>query len=213
MNPKIGKITALFTALMIALLFTGIGYAMWQKTLTITTTVNTGKLDWEIESGSVTIRDPKDPPTIDSTCDVGITHIRLLDKNVGYGTYELKDTDGDGDYDELEVTLGNVYPSYYNHIDFWLHNDGSIPLIVEKVIIQGQEYWSNPGVLNLDLSGDGNPDIELRYGDSFGTQLHYCESVNISFDVHVLQAAAQGQTLTFTISIVAVQYNEYNPPK
>ena len=206
MNPKIGKITTLFTALMIALLFTGVGYAMWQKTLTITTTVNTGKLDWEIK-GPMNNMDDGEDYNANCTWDFW-----LAGKDVGSTSLTPEDTDGDGDCDVLHVTISNAYPWYAEEISFYVHNDGSIPLIIEKVVIDGQEFWSGWPTVFLDLSGDGTNDVKVRYGDNLGAQLHYCEQVEISISILVLQGAPQDTTLTFDVSLVAIQYNEYNPP-
>ena len=128
---------------------------------------------------------------------------------MGSTTGEFKDTDNDGDLDKLEVKVHNAYPCYYNHLDVWLHNNGTIPLIVQKVIIDGNEFSALPVVVCLDLDNDGKNDIIIRWGDSFGVQLHPCDSVNLSFDFHILQNAPENSELKFTIEIVAIQYNEY----
>lgn len=195
---------------MLGLLTSGLTYAHWSQTLYIEGSIATSELDWEFESNSVTVKDVGLDWTCDSSCDPpSITNIRPLDKDVASTTWELVDTDGDGDLDKLIVTVNNAYPCYYNHIDFWLHNNGKMPLKILAVIINGHEYTALPATLCLDLDDDGKNDIIIRYGDSFGAQLEYCESVNISFDFHVLQDAPQGAELEFEIQIVAIQWNGY----
>ena len=62
--------------------------------------------------------------------------------------------------------------------------------------------------MDFDLDGDGDLDLNLRFGDNFGAQLHPCDSMDQSFDLHVKQGSEQGTTYTFTIELEAVQYNE-----
>ncbi|MFN3268756.1 MAG: hypothetical protein ACK416_05820, partial [Zestosphaera sp.] len=110
-----------------------------------------------------------------------------------------------------------VYPWYYTHIAFKVHNDGTIPLKIWRVIINDVAYYElneqelQQGV-ELDLNGDGEPDVTVWWGDNFGVQLEPCQSADISFDLTVLQAAPEGATLTIYISFEAIQWNEYYVP-
>jgi hypothetical protein len=133
---------------------------------------------------------------------------------VGWQELIPHDTDGDGDYDMLELDLHNVYPSYFTSVSVYAHNNGSIPLIIDSVIINGVVLRKSPTpVVRLDLDGDGLDDIEIWWGNGFGVQLEPCDwSPEMSFWVHILQDAPQDATLSFTIELVAVQYNEYVPP-
>jgi len=114
------------------------------------------------------------------------------------------------------VTLHNVYPWYYTHIAFKVTNDGTIPVKIWRVVIDGKYYYKlneqqlRQGV-EIDLNHDGKPDVLIWWGDNFGAQLHPGQSADISFDITVLQGAPQGATLTLTISLQAVQWNEYSP--
>lgn len=189
--------------LMLVLLSTGVAYAHWSQTLYISGSVATSSLDWEFES--VTPKDVGLDWTCDSSCDPpSITNIRQLDKDVGSSTWDFVDTDADGDNDKLIITVDNAYPCYYNHFDFWVHNNGSVPLKIESVIINGHEF-TGLFILCLDLGGDEENDIIVRWGNNFGVQIEFCESLNISFDFHILQGAPQGETLSFTIELVAEQ--------
>ncbi|NPA95966.1 MAG: hypothetical protein GXO32_00005, partial [Crenarchaeota archaeon] len=119
-------------------------------------------------------------------------------------------------YDTMVVTLHNVYPWYYTHIAFKVTNDGTIPVKIWRVVIDGKYYYKlneqqlRQGV-EIDLNHDGKPDVLIWWGDNFGAQLHPGQSADISFDITVLQGAPQGATLTLTISLQAVQWNEYSP--
>ena len=211
----IGKVAVVFVVLMVALAGIGVGYAHWSQTLTIEGTVKTGELDWEFSS--FLILDPWEGPgpPPDYHCNDGFTGSPYLDpdgKNVGWATGVLVDSDGDTDNDTLELTLHNVYPCYFNSISVYVHNNGSIPLIIERVIISSA-YETHTltaiGYVALDLDGDGLDDIEIQWGNNFGLQLEPCQTPDpeISFWIHVLQAAPQGETLSFTMEIVALQWN------
>ena len=115
----------------------------------------------------------------------------------------------------MTVTLDNAYPYYFDHIAFVVHGLGTIPLKIWKV-----NFWSDDtlvktlyanGYVYLNLDGDGAYDLELWWGDGWGTQLHYCDPHDISFELLVLQPAPQNATLTFTIQLVGIQWNEYSP--
>lgn len=200
-------------------------FAMWSDTIRIDSQVGTGELDWEIMSGTVIYLDAcglQPGHGYFRGNDWNATYLprpgaEQLDKDVGCALVELIDSDGDGDYDTMNVTLDNVYPWYYTHIAFKVHNDGTIPLKIWRTIIDGQYFYElneqelQQGV-ELDITDDGKPDILVWWGDNFGVQLHPCESADISFDITVLQDAPQGSTLTFTISLDAVQWNEYSIP-
>lgn len=207
------KLLLITGVLLISLLLIGFGYARWYETLSVSGTVNTGELDWEITQCFV--QDTYAPPlqVPDLTCDPGFDNIRQLDKNVGWGECQLVDSDGDGDNDTLELTLHNVYPCYFNEIAFYPRNNGTIPLIIDSVTIGGEVFREHGAEKSLDLDGDGVDDIEIRWNDNFGLQLEPGENApEISFWVHVLQGAPEGESLTFTITIDAVQWNEYVPP-
>ncbi|WP_042667635.1 hypothetical protein [Desulfurococcus amylolyticus] len=202
-----------------------LGASMWLDILRANTYVGTGELDWEIVKGSTIWLDACGlQPGFGSYKgnDWNATHlpspgVLQLDKDVGCTDVALIDSDGDGDMDTMNVRLYNVYPWYYTHIAMKVHNDGSIPLKIWRVIIDGRYYYElNEQVLQqgveLDLNNDEAPDILIWWGDNFGAQLHPCQSADISFDLTVLQSAPQNTVLSFTISLQAVQWNEYSVP-
>lgn len=219
------NIKLVISAIFIITLSSLVAFAMWSETLRVNTTISTGEVDWRIVSGSVIYLD---------ACGLGpgygyfkgndwnATYLPLpgavqLDKDVGCTDVKLIDHDGDNDMDTMNVTLQNVYPYYYTHIAFKVHNDGTIPIKIWRVIIDGREYYElneqelQQGV-EIDLTGDGKPDILIWWGNNFGVQLHPCRSADISFDLTVLQDASESSTLSFTILFEAIQWNEYIVP-
>jgi len=198
------------------LLIVSVGVAMWSETLRVNVAVATGEVDWEFVEGTLTWLDACGltpgygfKKGNDWNASLPGPGAKQLDKDVGCTDVTLIDSDGDGDYDTMIVTLRNVYPWYYTHIGFSVHNDGSVPIKIWRVIIADQYYLYNRGRVEVDLTDDEKPDIRIWWGDSFGDQLHPCDSADISFDITVLQDAPQGSTLTFTISFEAIQWNEY----
>ena len=203
------KIGLLCLALVLALGALGVGFATWTDTLYIDGTVNTGTVSWEFYGNPAV--DPVPPPSItqdDHGIDPGHT------KDVGSTSATFTDSDNDGDLDTMNLLIDNAYPCYNNHVGFWLHCNGSVPLVIQKVIISDADETyelTATGIVDLDLNGNGTTDIKIAWGNGFGTQLHYCEWVNMSFGFHIVQdddPAIQGQTLSFTIELVGVQYNE-----
>jgi len=202
--------------------------AMWYDTLKVNTYASTGELDAEFVDGTLTYMD---------ACGLqpGYGHFAgndwnatnlpqpgsiQLDKDVGCTNVTLIDSDGDGDKDTLRIELHNVYPWYYTHVAFKIHNNGEIPFKIWRLTVSNgtssnyyyeinAEEVKDEGAY-VDLSGDGKPDIIIWWGDNFGVQLHPCQSADISLDLTVLQDAPQNANLVLYLSLDVVQWNEYN---
>lgn len=212
------RLTTVVLALVVSLALMGVGYALWSETINISGRVNTGELDWQFRYASVDDRyappPMSGPGTIsDLTCDPGFGNIRETGKNVAWGSTQIS-----GDGHTLDFQLNNVYPCYFNKLEVYPVNTGTIPLHIERVIFKDnngnvirtfeQRGGAYP-IVELDLSGDGNADIELLWGNHIGTQLHPGDNpVEISMWVHVLQACPESAQLSFSVEIEAVQYNE-----
>ncbi|MEM1843610.1 MAG: hypothetical protein QXD75_03710 [Desulfurococcaceae archaeon] len=214
-----------FSLILLISLLPMLAFAMWSETLRVNSAVSTGEVDWRIVPGSLIYLDAcglQPGYGFFAGNDWNATYLPQpgaiqLDKDVGCTSVVLMDGDGDGDMDTMNVTLHNTYPYYYTHIAFKVHNSGTIPVKIWRVIINGQEFYElNEQVLQqgveLDLTGDDRPDVLIWWGNNFGIQLHPCQSADISFDLTLLQDAPEGATLTFIVRFEAVQWNEYFVP-
>jgi hypothetical protein len=206
-NKKLMPIPML---LVFALVTVGFAYAHWSQTLIIEGSVESGEVDWEFVGASCS-----DTSGNDYNCRDGFAGPYPLfwqvDKDVGSTSVEIINPH------TVALTLTNVYPSYYTSVSVYAHNTGTIPLIFDKVIIKDDitvEIRDDPTpIVKLDLNGDGKKDIEIWWLNGFGEQREPCEMFpELSFWIHILQDAPQGATLTFTIELVAIQWNMYLPP-
>jgi len=93
----------------------------------------------------------------------------------------------------LFVTVSNAYPCIEYTCEFNVTNTGSIPVKVQSIIISPEEM----------------ADWVTVNGISVGDQIEPGETVECSLIVHLTNDADQGETYTFTVEILLVQWNEY----
>jgi len=109
---KFGKIGLLFLVLTLVLASMGIGYAMWDKTLDIEGTVNTGNVNMENLSAA--------------SDDIGTDPGK--DKDVGSTTVVI-----DPGAQSITITVTNGYPCYHNYVHFTAHTNGTIPVKLHAI--------------------------------------------------------------------------------
>ena len=197
-------VPAIATITLIALAIVGFTYAHWSETLWLNGTVTTGTLCAEFVDVS-----NKDLG-LDWNCDDGINRFWQIDKDIGSTAVRIVNKPDDCN-DTIELTMNNVYPSYYENIEMHVHNCGTIPWKIVRVnFTTPYEQKSITGVayLTLDMSGDGKADVEIKWGNSFGMQVDPCHEVELSFKIHVLQNAPQDTAMSFTVTIIMINWNE-----
>jgi|YelNatPaOPRAMG01_1025707.scaffolds.fasta_scaffold08465_7 hypothetical protein len=195
---------------LIALAIVGFAYAHWSETLWLNGTVTTGNMCAEFKP-PITRTDTG----LDYSCGERFTNPdpHQIDKDIGSSNAYFMDVNQDGCNDTIVIELNNVYPCYYEHIAFWIHNCGTIPWRIWRVIFNpGNITIYNRGYVRLDLNNDTKYDIEIYWGNNFGDQVDPCSKTDISFEIHILQPIPENSTLTFRVTIEIVNWNEYPPP-
>jgi hypothetical protein len=208
------KLGLLCLGLVLALGTMGIGHALWSDSLYVEGWIETGYVCWEWTG--VTTSDPGPPNyVIDQNCRPGFEgpppYFWYAGKNVGYTDAAIVDSH------TIQITMVNVYPCYFAEISLYARNCGTIPVHFERVIIRSDygehiiDWYQSTRypAMELDLNGDGYPDIEFSWGNHISSQWHPGDDTGeMSFWIHVMQPAPQGAELTFQIILEAVQYNE-----
>jgi hypothetical protein len=224
MKHVINKVAVIFIVSLFALAGSSASYALWYDNLHLDVDAETGTLNW-IFAYPITVSDTICPPpyyptdTPDYLCDpnIGLYDIYspyLGDKNIGCADATLIDDH------HIQFNVNNAYPGYYNHIDFWIINTGTIPLVIDSVTIwdiYGNELitFCSIGVHEIDLNGDGLIDMHIYWGHPFGepaAQVHEGERRDISFGFCFLQPLPQDENIVLDLGLLAVQYNEWEYP-
>lgn len=110
------KMTAIFAALMIALMAVGFAYAQWTATLLIDGTVETGDVDAEFTNIEIT----------DSQGGV------VPDPVAKYIIFYWMDPT-----QSIDVDITNAYPSFWLQIDFTIDNLGTVPGKIASIDVSG----------------------------------------------------------------------------
>jgi hypothetical protein len=222
---KGAKLTIVFLAVVLALAGVGAGFAHWSSTVTITETVNTGTLliglteftcaeMYEFPEGIYNQGEWEGKDVADISCEYDQSS--FVTGQCGSG------------YSRANVTITNAYPSLRGHVTYRVKNLGSIPVIMETIVISdpsGELDWHNVnspapspseqflGCLYRDINGNGQYDdgeevICFWKVNNIGTQLHCGDSVKSEIDLHVEQdATEQGHTYHVQIEIMGIQWN------
>jgi hypothetical protein len=115
------KLFATFAILIIALSIAGFAYAHWEKIITISGTVDTGKLDLRI----IDVSDSDDPTKPDPGKDKNVADTEII--------IDPQDPE------RAIVTITNAYPSYYVYIHVTIRNVGTIPAKLKEIKITAPE--------------------------------------------------------------------------
>ncbi|NIS82341.1 MAG: hypothetical protein GTO14_19520 [Anaerolineales bacterium] len=222
----------MFMIIVLALATLGVGYGLWSKTLTITGVMRTGDVHAVFEDAFTddddVVNDPaKDSQDVDGCVDLGdvdqFTEEGKTDGNTSCdpaasGRDPKPHHDKDvaacvaeilADPQTAKVTKYNVYPSYYCTAWFDFRNDGSIPVKIASVRINGR--FVAPSVTTpFDLNEDDKADVEIHVSEiKVCQQVEPNELVQMNIDQHVLQDAPQGGSpLIYEVKIQLNQYNE-----
>lgn len=178
------RIGLICLALVLSLGTLGVGYAMWDKTVYVNGTVETGEVNMYFS----------DPGSSDDPGDLDPLHPDLP-------VYEEKDvakteTWIDPNDDQLlHIVITDGYP-YYRvavHVSAW--NNGTVPVKLQGII--------NNNALDC---------ITIDPSDGIGEQVDPGDHRNYTIYVTVLQCAEELSDYYFTVELYFVQWNEYTPP-
>lgn len=184
-KQTVKRMVVLLLAVLIGLAAIGAGYGAWSKDLGVQTEVNTGLIG--VEFIAYTCSDVPGEP------DLGYT------KDVADCFCELVDSDNDGDYDLMEITVTDAYPSYQCLYSVTVGNNATVPVYIADTSLMAN---SDPAALALEGFW-----LETNM---VGTELYPGESTTGSFWLHVTWEAEQSSTYTFTVRI-RVQHDEFVP--
>ncbi|NOZ88709.1 MAG: hypothetical protein GXO15_02145 [Crenarchaeota archaeon] len=147
------------------------------------------------------------------------------DRDVGCTEARGVDTDDDGVYEDILVTLVNAYPGYYTSIrSYVLLTSDSIPAKQWRLVIASADgsrvyykiYENNVSLisdsdgLSVDLDGDGDYDIAIHWSDNLGDLLTPGgPAARFEVKIAVLEGAPEDSTLQFRFHLELIQWNAY----
>ena len=129
--------------LVVAVMAMGAGYAAWTDQLNINTTVSTGQLDVQF-------------------VDRADTELTLAQHVTGDVTYPI---DAQGEYDQANVVLSNLYPGATANVSLKMQNNSTIPVKMNAIQDVRSANWG-PNGQNFDQIG-----ACVRFFDANGTAL------------------------------------------
>jgi len=222
---KTAKIGAIFLISVMALAGVGAGYAAWFDTITITGTVNTGSVGWDVVGYSgtwvwknlnndecVVLHNPGIAPSINSILVAS-----------SYATQTIGDDEPVDD--SVTVVFDNLFPCIDFMADIVIHYTGSVPGKINGITFI--DAWPNT---DAEVKIDQFTTLEVRIEHADGTvdhiedlglldgyQLHYCDHIYIVMIIHLPQYYEDGTptddlmglTGSFDLDVEVVQWNEY----
>jgi predicted ribosomally synthesized peptide with SipW-like signal peptide len=234
-NDMKTKAGILCLVLVLCLIGSAVGLALWSDTLTISGTVNTGNID-PVYTAAVSNddgvadaafdpdddgADPEEPQT------AGVPCVRYLGDSAST-TVGFSDK-------ELSVSLVEAFPSYYPTVWYDITNEGTVPVALQAIWLDingndqrdaGEDvvpctlYYLD--LLDYDGTPLANPvmDTTLDVDDDLmvhvtglviGDELDAGQTVTGDLHLHVEDGAPPEASMGFTLKLLFVQYNEYQP--
>lgn len=180
------KVVFVCMALLLALVGTGVAYAMWSDTLVLTGVVKTGSVDVDFVDQVPLDPSPHGTPGNPGGYLTGSMDPNQLgdwwcanmepfdwwdplvidNKNVASTDCEIDPIGGDW----LKVTVDNAYPGYYGSVMFTIKNNGSIPvklLSLELLSLSQNGVTYNPFSVDTQTEGPIPMEIHTQGVDSF----------------------------------------------
>lgn len=201
MNKK--KMIALPLIAIMLSLTTAVALAHWVDNVYVVGTVDTGEfcacwteadnlkkgIDWTIAVGMQTPAVP-----VCGNKDIAETYVKIVD------------------CDTVQVNITNGYPCFYDHLIFGVTNCGTVPWAILSVTFEtpyDREVLTANRYFTMDLDGDQVDDIEFSWGDNFGDQIDPQAFADLSMSFHLMNPIPQNATLTFSITLEVINWNEH----
>jgi len=205
------KLTTTAIATLAVLIAVGVAFALWADVLKIHVEVNTGDVDVQFGSYSVTeyvgfpdgsggwsfVPEGSDPEAKDvGQCTVALQEVE--DEESGSPS-----SAGDNDLD-LVITITNGYPGYKCEVEFNVMNTGSIPVKL-YFFDQSGNRLTLPATFTIDDA------VECTLSGEDGAQVHPDNSATYTLSCVVQQSASEDSQYMTQIYIQARQWNEPLP--
>ena len=203
----------------------GVGYGVWSQQMQVEGVVVTDDMDMNFDKAFTNDDNVVDPSGKDDgdtgdcaiapgafagSCDpsdkgvIGGPDPRY-DKHIGLCVASVVQASTGG---KIQINVTDGYPSYWCTMWFDLDNDGSVPVKLDKVLLNGSEI--TPSTDNLvDADQDGDNDLlvhvsELQLCDQFdpGTM------VQGNVDTHIEQGADEAEAISYELEFIYVIWNE-----
>jgi hypothetical protein len=212
------KLSLICLSLVFLTALMGIGYANWSSPVVSTTTINTGNVDLEYFNN----KNPGKIPILVQS-DNGMDDPAEGIPDIANTKSELTDTDSDGKFDNINLTVSNAYHGYYDECDIWVRNNGSLPvrIVGAYITFNGQEIFMPTGEpVYLRSSGPYYPGsspiadylsdsfLEIEFGDNYNHIFLPNDKWKVGFSFLILDNAADSAHYNFNIRYVG----ELSPP-
>ena len=192
-----GKMAAIFGVLIIGLAVMAASYAYWTETLSVSGSVSTGNLDAQFaaaftdDDGTVNNADKDYGDTGNDPAECGPSSeedpIARYDYDVAASSASISEDDPR----TASITVSDSYPDYYTTAWFEIQNTGTIPV-------------------KISVETDAPDELEVST-DLEKTTLKPGETTQLSVCVHVTDAAEEGASYSFSVTVDIAQFNAPEP--
>jgi len=189
------KAIGMFSALLVALAMTGVGFSHWEKTVTINGTVTTGTLELE-PSCNIWVVSPTDKPwvaSVENTLDIA-------GNTVSY-------------------SIGNAFPCLTVGGEFDLLGIGSVPAGLKEIYINlpwGVSMVPGPVTDNYEIYDNTLPpgenliaNFKLTFDGDFN-QIDQGQTATANWEIHFKENLPQDTQYDFQMTLVYWNWNEVN---
>jgi hypothetical protein len=212
----------LFMLVVMGLGLAGVGYALWSQQLQLEGVVVTDSMEMDYvkqctddnERVDCQFVDPLADPLDDGNDPEGPGPEPLrIDKDIAFCTCSIDEV---ATNNKIQIHMTDTYPSYWCTTWFSVRNNGTIPVMLDKVILNGTEIEVGP-LSELDADQDGDNDMEVAVSDLVLCEQQdpdgwcaesgcYDDTGNV--EVHILNGADEAETISFELELIYVNWNE-----